>query len=223
MPHIAEHPARFAPVHNELAAVSAVLIAFVASIIIVVVGAPASDGNAQTDPEIRETAWLGHPLPGIDAQPRVRAEASVAAETEALAPSVYEAEMFSLVNRDRLRNGLPAVEFDVVLVALARERAQAQRARHELAHRDASGTLDFAAGLAAMGVSFQVAAENLARVPMSGIRAPEAAEAALMNSDSHRAIILHSAFDRLAVGSTVDASGQTVFAQIFRAAGLASD
>ena len=138
---------------------------------------------------------------------------------EASVPTPSETELFGLVNRDRERNGLARLDFDPELLALARERATAQQAQPQLSHRDENGQLNFAAGLAARGIPFNVAAENLARVPMTGSRAPEAAEAALMNSEPHRAIILHAAFDRLAIGSSLDTSGRTVFAQIFRAIG----
>jgi uncharacterized protein YkwD len=126
------------------------------------------------------------------------------------------------VNRDRELHGLSSLVFDRETLPVARERAEAQRYQPRLTHRDESGQLNFAAALAARGVPFHIAAENLARVPPDNQSAAEAAASALMASEYHRAIILHTAFDRVAVGSSVDASGQTVFAQLFRAVGPTS-
>ena len=140
---------------------------------------------------------------------------SAVVESEAM-PTSTELALFDLANKDRVQAGLPALSFDTDALAIARARAAAQPTSSALTHYDGSGKMVFADLLGTSGLTFDLAGENLARVagPMSS--APEQAELGLMNSPTHRANILEPTFELLAVGSTVDARGRIVFAQVFR-------
>ena len=129
-----------------------------------------------------------------------------------------EQELFALANRDRVDHGLPALQFDVQLLDVARARAAAQTGRPALSHLDSSGQLAFVRLISDSDVPYRLVGENLARVSNPAQTAPQRAEQALMNSPAHRANILEPTFDSLIVGTAVDTSGQIVFAQIFRAA-----
>ncbi|MGH2354057.1 MAG: CAP domain-containing protein [Chloroflexota bacterium] len=130
-----------------------------------------------------------------------------------------ELALFERANVDRVANGLAPLTLDAALLPVARTRAADQTPGARLSHMDSSGHLAFVGLLAEAGAEYQLAGENLAR--LTGPEATAAARAAnaLMNSPTHRANILEPTFDRLAVGMTVDANGQIVFAQIFRANG----
>jgi uncharacterized protein YkwD len=127
-----------------------------------------------------------------------------------------EAALLDLVNTDRAANGLPRLDFDPPLLPIARARAEAQRPLPVLSHWDAYGQLAFVKLLAAAGVDYQLAGENLARLNGPDDGTPARAEDALIRSPSHRANILEPAYNRAAVGATLDGDGHVIFAQIFR-------
>jgi uncharacterized protein YkwD len=128
-----------------------------------------------------------------------------------------EQELFALANRDRVEHGLPTLQFDAQLLDVARTRAVAQTGQAALSHLDGSGQLAFVRLISDNDVPYRLVGENLARVSNPAQTAAQRAEQALMNSPAHRANILEPTFDSLIVGTAVDASGQIVFAQIFRA------
>jgi uncharacterized protein YkwD len=132
-------------------------------------------------------------------------------------PTTLEIALFELANQDRIRAGLPTLEFDFEALAIARARAAAQPSDGSLTHVDANGNLVFADLLNTLGIEYHLAGENLARIPGPASVAPNRAEVSLMNSPTHRANILEPTFTMLAVGSTIDGHGRTVFAQVFRA------
>jgi uncharacterized protein YkwD len=137
----------------------------------------------------------------------------------AVVPEAIEIELFNLANRDRIAHGLPPLQLDHQLLEVARVRAAAQTNQSSLSHMDSAGQLAFVRLIADADVGYRLVGENLARVSTPPHTAAERAEAALMNSPAHRANILEPSFDTLVVGTAVDASGQIVFAQIFRAEG----
>ena len=138
--------------------------------------------------------------------------ADIAASTQLVA----ELALIELTNTDRASNGLPPLNFDPELLAIARERAADQLQQDKLSHLDAEGRLAFVKLLDAAGLRYGMAGENLARSGANGPDVTERVEAALMNSPTHRKNILDSSFSRIAIGAAVDASGRIAFAQIFR-------
>jgi uncharacterized protein YkwD len=128
-----------------------------------------------------------------------------------------ESALFALTNADRAAAGLPALELDVEILAIARARAAQQVPLPELSHYDAAGTLVFEQLLLQRGAAYSLAGENLVRVRGPEDAAAEGAEQGMMGSPPHRQNILEPAFDHLAVGAAVDSTSRVVFAQIFRA------
>ncbi len=128
------------------------------------------------------------------------------------------AALFDATNSERVRNGLAPVEPDPSLGPVAAARAASQLGSVALSHRDADGQLIFAGLLAASGIEFALAGENLARVSRFDASTPHFVAEALLASPTHRKNILEPSFNRLAVGAASGPDGRTAFAQIFRAA-----
>lgn len=146
---------------------------------------------------------------GVAADPAAAVDANVVA-------SPLESALFDLVNSDRVASGLPRLEFDPSLLPVARERAAAQKPLPSLNHYDPDGKLAFVKLLAAGGVDYQLAGENLARLTGPDSSTAVRAEDALMHSPTHRANILEGTFNRMAIGASLDDNGRVIYAQIFR-------
>jgi len=152
-------------------------------------------------------------------------EASAAPAVETLASTAYpslltelEAELFAHTNADRIARGLEPLTWDPDLLDVARTRAATQVPLPSLSHNDATGQLAVGKLLASRQVTYQLAGENLARLPGAGESTASRAEVALMNSPLHRKNILEPRFNRLAIGAVTDPNGRVIYAQIFRAA-----
>ena len=102
--------------------------------------------------------------------------------------------MISLVNEDRAANGLPALRFDAGLRAGALKHSQDMSASNYFSHTSPNYG-SFSARIQASGVSYRTAGENIALY-----NNVEKAQAALMNSEGHRANILNSSFTRIGIG-----------------------
>ena len=108
--------------------------------------------------------------------------------------SALEQQMISLVNEDRAANGLPALRFDAGLRAGALKHSQDMSASNYFSHTSPNYG-SFSARIQASGVSYRTAGENIALY-----NNVEKAQAALMNSEGHRANILNSSFTRIGIG-----------------------
>ena len=130
----------------------------------------------------------------------VRAAAAPAQEPRTEAEA--EARLVLLVNRDRRRSGLPELEPDTELAALARAHSRDMRDHAFFAHvSPQSGRLADRAERG--GVRYRRLAENIA--VDSDV---DAAEAALLRSPGHRLNLLSPQFTRLGVGVAFDADAQ---------------
>ena len=127
-----------------------------------------------------------------------------------------EQTLLELTNADRAANGLPALEFDVETLAIARERAAAQLGPNNLSHYDEHGLLAFVCLLKKDELRYGLAGENLARAGEDGGDTIGRIEVALMNSPTHRKNILEKRFSRAAIGMARDDNGRIAFAEIFR-------
>jgi uncharacterized protein YkwD len=127
----------------------------------------------------------------------------------------FEDSLLQLVNEDRQSNGVGTVELDPMLLGIARERAWQQINDQPLSHYDTAGQLVFRDILERDGVDYARAGENLARTNGPNAPSPSGVEQALMASPTHRAVILQSGFDRVAVGVVTDQMGMVAVAQIF--------
>lgn len=182
---------------------------------------PAPDVLDATNVEQRDDLNGGNDkaVAAADAPEAVPSPTTVPATVPAALRSGTSMEMalVELVNVDRTRQGLAPLAFDPSLLPIARARAVDQVPLSGLSHTDSAGRLAFAILLGDARLAYRLAGENLARLPGPEGSAPDRAEQALMNSPTHRANILESAFNRLAVGSALDSTGRIIFAQIFRA------
>jgi len=102
--------------------------------------------------------------------------------------------MVDLVNEERAKQGLPALQVDMRLVVLARRKAQDMVDKNYFSHQSPTYGSPFDM-MKAAGITYRTAGENLA-----GASTVERAHTALMNSEGHRRNILSPAFDHIGIG-----------------------
>lgn len=120
-----------------------------------------------------------------------------------------EQQALTLLNQDRVKNGLKALKSNSQLTALARTYAQDMINRGYFSHYNPEGQSPFDR-MNKAGISYKTAAENLA------INASvTAAETAFMNSSGHRANILNADYTDVGVGVARTSSGQVYVVQQF--------
>ena len=105
-----------------------------------------------------------------------------------------EAEMLSLVNQERVKDGLQPVKADPEMTTVARMHSRDMFAKGYFAHLNLEGKTPFDR-IQDAGVQYKAAGENLALAPTLAI-----AHNGLMNSPGHRANILRKDFGRLGIG-----------------------
>ena len=125
------------------------------------------------------------------------------------ANSSYAAQVVSLVNAERARQGLPALTVSTTVQQAAQTRAE--ELQTSFSHTRPNGASCFTA-LTEAGVSYTRAGENIAY----GQSSPAAVVQAWMNSSGHRANILSSSFTTIGIGCTV-VNGTVYWAQLFTA------
>jgi uncharacterized protein YkwD len=138
----------------------------------------------------------------------------VGAHISVLSSTDLELALFEHANADRTSVGLAPVDYDELLVEIARTRAAAQLGQGGLSHHDGS-SIALVSLLAEWGVDYNMVGENLAEWPMDDPSAAEGVQLAFMESPSHRGNILEPTFNRLAVGIAADDSGRVAIAQVF--------
>jgi streptogrisin C len=116
----------------------------------------------------------------------------------------FEAEVASLVNKQRARAGCAALKVDARLTKAARAHSQDMAANNFFSHKNRQGRSSAQRVLDA-GYNWQRTGENIA----AGHRTPAQVMTAWMNSSGHRANILDCAFKDLGVG--VASRGSTTF------------
>jgi uncharacterized protein YkwD len=167
------------------------------------------------------TAALAEPAESTEALPEVTIESAPTSEAAAAYPAnlvQLEAELLERTNAERAARGFAPLAHDPALTNVARTRAAAQVPLPSLSHYDASGQLAVGKLLAAEGVTYKLAGENLARLPGADNTTSTRATKALMDSPLHRKNILEPRFDRMAIGAVLDPNGRVIYAQIFRGA-----
>jgi uncharacterized protein YkwD len=105
-----------------------------------------------------------------------------------------EAQMLELVNGERRKAGLKALEPDPELTEVARRYSTDMFARGYFSHASLEGKSPFDR-IREAGINFRAAGENLALAPTLSL-----AHTGLMNSPGHRANILRSQFGRVGIG-----------------------
>jgi uncharacterized protein YkwD len=105
-----------------------------------------------------------------------------------------EIKMLEMVNKERAKQGLPALKADPEMTRVARAHSKDMFVKGYFAHNSPEGKTPFDR-MRTAGVHFSTAGENLALA-----QTLEIAHTNLMNSPGHRANILHPSFGRLGIG-----------------------
>ena len=120
----------------------------------------------------------------------------------------YAKEILDLVNQERQKAGLNALELDAALCNAAQTRSQEQTV--VFSHTRPNGQSCFSV-LDENRISYRGAGENIAM----GQRSAEEVMNGWMNSEGHRANILNSSFTKLGVGCYQDSAGKLYWTQLF--------
>ncbi|MBD7936228.1 sporulation protein [Cytobacillus sp. Sa5YUA1] len=135
------------------------------------------------------------------AEEAAQPEQEVAEETQAPSEeassevSAYEQQVLDLTNKERANAGLPALELDVELSNVAREKSRDMQAKGYFDHNSPTYGSPFDM-MKQFGISYTSAGENIAQ----GQQTPEEVVQAWMNSQGHRENILNSSYTHLGVG-----------------------
>ena len=105
-----------------------------------------------------------------------------------------EQQMITLVNQERVKNGVKPLQVDMKLVKVGRMKSQDMIDNHYFSHISAKYGSPFDL-MKAQGVTFNTAGENIAGNGTVG-----AAHTALMNSPGHRSNILSPNYTRIGIG-----------------------
>jgi len=106
-----------------------------------------------------------------------------------------EQEVINLVNQEREKAGLPALEYDWELARVAKYKSQDMKDQNYFSHNSPVYGSPFAM-MQNFGINYKSAGENIAR----GQRSAEQVVNAWMNSSGHRANIMSSDFTHIGVG-----------------------
>lgn len=109
--------------------------------------------------------------------------------------SAYEKQVVELTNKERAKNGLPALTLDTGLSKVAKAKSQDMSANNYFAHTSPTYGSPFDM-MKQFGISYKAAGENIAK----GQKTPEEVVKAWMNSEDHRANILSDKFTHIGVG-----------------------
>ena len=138
----------------------------------------------------KETEQEAQPEAEAPAEPNPKPE-----ETPGASVRAFEQEVVRLVNAERARYGLNALQEDASLSRIARLKSQDMHDRGYFDHNSPTYGTPFQM-LKSFGVSYRTAGENIAM----GYATPEAVVRAWMNSPGHRANILNGAYTTIGVG-----------------------
>lgn len=120
----------------------------------------------------------------------------------------YAEQVVKLVNEERAKAGLPALNVMTDLTAAANVRAV--EIKQSFSHTRPNGT-SFSTAIKEQGVSFRGSGENIAW----GQKTPQQVMNGWMNSDGHRANILNKNFKNIGVGYYQDEKGTNYWVQLF--------
>lgn len=120
----------------------------------------------------------------------------------------YAEQVAALVNEERAKAGLPALEVNAEITEAANVRAK--EIKQSFSHTRPDGS-SFSSALKEQGVSYRGSGENIAW----GQKSPEQVMNGWMNSEGHRANILNKNFKNIGVGYYQDANGVNYWVQLF--------
>lgn len=120
-----------------------------------------------------------------------------------------EKEVFDLINKQRINNGLSALKIDTEVQNVARVKAKDMVDNNYFSHNSPTYGSPFDM-LKSFKVSYKTAGENIA-----GNSSNSAAVTAWMNSSGHKANILNSAFNYTGIGVVKSSKYGKVYVQMF--------
>jgi uncharacterized YkwD family protein/spore coat assembly protein SafA len=121
-----------------------------------------------------------------------------------------ESEVIALTNKERAKNGLPALKADWELSRVARYKSVDMRDKNYFSHTSPTYGSPFTM-MKNFGITYRTAAENIAQ----GQTTAQAVVTAWMNSPGHRANILNKSMTHIGVGYAKGGSGRHYWTQMF--------
>ena len=109
--------------------------------------------------------------------------------------SSYAEEVLKLVNAERTKNGLNALQLDGALSKVAEAHSKDMATRNFFSHTNPDGLSPFDR-IKNAGISYKTAGENIAM----GQKSAEQVVEAWMNSEGHRKNILNASFTKMGLG-----------------------
>jgi uncharacterized YkwD family protein len=128
------------------------------------------------------------------AQPKAPA-APQQTEQKAGSVSAFEQQVFELVNQERAKQGVKALQLDTKLSDVARTKSQDMKNKGYFSHQSPTYGSPFDM-MKQFGITYKTAGENIAK----GQKTPEEVMNAWMNSDGHRKNILSADFTHIGIG-----------------------
>ncbi len=119
-------------------------------------------------------------------------------------------QVTSLVNKERAAAGLNALTLDASLSKVAQAKAEDMAKNGYFSHTSPTYGSPFDM-MKSFGIKYSAAGENIAK----GQKSADSVMTAWMNSSGHRANILNSNYEKIGVGYTTDAQGNTYWVQMF--------
>ncbi|HWO97167.1 MAG TPA: CAP domain-containing protein [Bacillus sp. (in: firmicutes)] len=168
---------------------------------------PAAPAKQAVNKATAEPAKQAAPAP----QTNKEAAAQTKAEPTATASSVseFEKKVVELVNQERQKQGLSALQLDTKLSDVAREKSKDMMNKNYFSHTSPTYGSPFDM-MKQFGIDYRTAGENIAK----GQQTPEEVMNGWMNSDGHRKNILSPNFTHIGVGY-VEGGGSTYWTQMF--------
>jgi uncharacterized YkwD family protein len=109
--------------------------------------------------------------------------------------SAFEQQVLDLTNQERAKIGVPALNLDVELSKVAREKSRDMQAKGYFDHNSPTYGSPFDM-MKKFGVSYRTAGENIAM----GQQSPQEVVTAWMNSEGHRKNILNANYTHIGIG-----------------------
>jgi len=165
-------------------------------------GVECSDGDCEKVPSqvITDSGSAEKPAPAKPAEKPAEPDSAITADSDF--NTAYEDEVIRLVNAERAKYGLSALQKDQGAVSVAHVRAK--EIVQSFSHTRPDGSSCFTAAKE-LGVSYSAAGENIAY----GYADPQQVVNGWMNSEGHRKNILSSSFSKIGVGCY--SSGNTLY------------
>ncbi|WP_046175255.1 CAP domain-containing protein [Domibacillus indicus] len=133
--------------------------------------------------------------PAAEAPQQEKTAETAAPQTASESVNAFEQEVAKLVNEERAKAGLKALELDTELSKVARAKSQDMKDKGYFSHQSPTYGSPFDM-MKQFGITYKAAGENIAK----GQQTPEEVMKAWMNSDGHRKNILSTNFTHIGVG-----------------------